>query len=195
MSANSGRMIVLNGASSAGKTWTAQALAPLLHPGCICTGLDDILDRVQPFGAEATNTILRSLRILWFQATDGRLRLFKQLHREVVQHAQNGHDVIVETALMDTRALQDAAVCFAPLKSWFIGLKPPLEVSEAWERERDDRPIGQARRHYDLIHAHNTYDLLLDTSTMTPQACAAAILQRISAAPPDAFRRLQIATP
>ncbi len=54
---------------------------------------------------------------------------------------------------MDSRALRDAAECFAPLDGLFVGLKPPLAVSEKWEAGRGDRPIGQARKHYDLIHA------------------------------------------
>lgn len=51
---------------------------------------------------------------------DGRLRLFEQLHCEVVSHSCNGRTVIVETALMDKRALYDAALCFAPLNAFFV---------------------------------------------------------------------------
>jgi chloramphenicol 3-O-phosphotransferase len=40
-------LIVLNGASSAGKTSVAQALLDLLGTQCVYTGLDDILERAQ----------------------------------------------------------------------------------------------------------------------------------------------------
>jgi chloramphenicol 3-O phosphotransferase len=183
-------LIVLNGASSAGKTTIARALLSLLGPGCVVTGLDDILARVQPFGPKDGNVFLRGIRIACFGFTDGRLRLFKQLHREVAAQSMAGHDVIVETALMDPRALRDAAECFAPLEGWFVGIKPPLDISAQWEAARGDRPRGQARRHYELIHAHNTYDLVLDPSTRMPQQCAAAIVHRLAGSPPDAFRRL-----
>jgi chloramphenicol 3-O phosphotransferase len=173
-------LIVLNGASSAGKTSTAQALLELLGTQCAITGLDDILERTQPFGPEgggALGAIRRSIQITWFQFTDGRLRLFKQLHREVAALAQAGRDVIVETALMDPRALRDAAECFSPLGGLFVGMKPPLVVSEQWEAARADRPRGQARKHYDLIHGHGVYDLVLDPSTMTSRECAVVIMR------------------
>ena len=186
-------LIVLNGASSSGKTLTAQALRAQLGASCIYTGFDEILARVQPFGPDhggMWHGLQRSVRILWFQLTDGRLHLLKQLHREVVAQVQAGHPVIVETALMDPRALQDAAACFAPVGGLFVGMKPPLAVSEQWEVQRGDRPQGQARKHYDLIHQHGLYDLLLDPAQLTPEACAVAILQRLAGPPPYAFQQL-----
>lgn len=194
MSYSNGQIIVLNGASSAGKTTIARQLLPLIGADCIYTGLDDILARVQPFGAEDSSALQRSFRIMLFNLTDGRLRLFKRLHRAVVAHAIAGRNVIVETAYMDTRALQDAAVCFAPLDGLFVGVKPPLSVSEHWEAQRGDRPRGHARKHYDLIHAHGIYDLILDPSQVTPEVCAATILQRLEQ-PRDAFRQLLAHSP
>jgi chloramphenicol 3-O phosphotransferase len=191
LSQKRGKVIVLNGASSAGKTWTAQALVKLLGAQCAVTGLDEMMERIQPFGTEGSESLRRSLLIAWFQLAGGRLRLFKRVHREVVGLAEAGRDVIVETALMDEGALRDAAECFTPLNGLFVGMKPPLAVSEQWERTRDDRPRGHARKHYDLIHAHGIYDLVLDPSTLTPHECAIAILKRLEGAPPDAFRCLQ----
>jgi chloramphenicol 3-O phosphotransferase len=193
MAQKRGILIVLNGASSAGKTCTAQALVSILGTQCIHTGFDDILARAQPFGPEdasALAALRRTIQIIWFQRTGGRLRLFKRLHREVVALAQAGHDVIVDTALMDLRTLRDAAECFAPLGGLLIGMKPPLAISEQWEAARGDRPPGQARKHYDLIHTHGIYDLLLDPSQMTAHECAMAILRHMDGTPPSAFRRL-----
>jgi chloramphenicol 3-O phosphotransferase len=187
-------LIVLNGASSSGKTTIAQALFRLLDEPCTVTGLDDILERLQPFGRENGNfldKLVRPLRIFWFQLSDGRLKLFRQLHREVVAYHRTGRNVIVDTALMDKRALLDAAECFAPLDGFLIGVKPPLEVSEQWEAARGDRHTGHARAHYDLIHAHGIYDLVLDPSQMTPEECAHAILKRVKGAPPNAFQRIR----
>lgn len=190
----SGRLVVLNGASSAGKTTIATALSPLLDPACVITGLDDILDRMQPFGHEPhtpLDRLRRTIRVAAFQRADGRLRLFQTLHREVAERVLIGQAVIVDTSLMDGRALRDAAEWFAPLGGLFVGVKPPLVVSERWEAARGDRPRGQARKHYELIHAHGTYDLLLDPSIMTPGDCANAIMERLTTGPePTAFRTL-----
>ena len=158
------------------------------------TGFDDILDRAQPFGPENGNfmqRLARPFQIVWFQLTDGRLKLFKRLHRQVVTHYRAGKSVIVDTALMDSRALLDAAKCFAPLGGFFIGVKPPLDVSEQWEAARGDRKVGHARAHYDLIHGHGIYDLVLDPSRMTPQECVQAIVRRVQDSPPDAFQRIK----
>jgi chloramphenicol 3-O phosphotransferase len=182
-------LIVLNGASSAGKTLTAQALIARMGANTVLTGLDDVLERTQPFGPE-NGGVLRALRILRFQLTHGRLRLFKTLHRDVVAMLQSRKNVIVETALMDRRALIDAAECFAPLRAYFVGMKPPLAVSEQWEAQRGDRPIGQARRHYEMIHAHGLYDLILDPSILSPDQCADAILRYSESTAPHAFSQL-----
>lgn len=183
-------IIVLNGSSSSGKTSTAEELKLLLEPQPLRLGLDDILEREKPFGAEHKHPFIRNLRILFFHFTDGRLGLFKKLHRESVSLYEAGHSIIIETAYMDPRALRDAASCFAPLNAFFIGMKPPLDASEEWERKRGDRPLGQARKHYDLIHAHGAYDLVVDSSQISPHECAVSILERLANAPPSAFRRL-----
>ena len=193
MSNGSHVIIVLNGASSSGKTLTAQALAKLLNSNCIVTGLDDILKRDKPFDVEGTETlagIRRAFKIMLFQFTDGRLKLFKKLHQEVVGIYQSGHSVIVETSLMDKRALRDAATCFSPFNALFVGMRPPLEVSEQWEAKRNDRPMGQARRHYDLIHSTAIYDLTLDPSLMSPEECAASILNYLNASRFGSFQKI-----
>ena len=54
----------------------------------------------------------------------------------------------------------------------------PLDVLEAREIARGDRAIGLARWQFDKVHRGMTYDFEIDTSTLTPDACAAAIMQR-----------------
>ena len=186
-------IVVLNGASSSGKTLTARALVKLLNSNCILTGLDDILERDKPFDVKGTGalaSIRRAIKIMLFQLTDGRLKLFKKLHHEVLGAYRSGQSVIVETSLMDQRALRDAALCFSPFHALFVGMKPPLEVSEGWEAKRNDRPIGQARKHYDLIHSLAIYDLTLDSSLMSPEECAASILNYLNESRFGSFQKI-----
>lgn len=188
----SGWLVVLNGASSAGKTTTAKAMCELVGRNCIVTGLDEFLERAKPFGDEPKNpfeSVRRSVLIARFQMMDGRWKLFQQMHREAAALVEQGNNVIVETAFMEARLLTDAAQCFAPVGGYLIGVKPPLEISERWEAARTDRPRGQARRHYEQVHAHGLYDLVIDTSTQTPAQCAQAILERMKT-PPSAFAAL-----
>ena len=193
MSNGSHVIVVINGTSSSGKTLTAQALVKLLNSNCIVTGLEDILERDKPFDVDGTGTlasIRRAIKIMLFQFTDGRLKLFKKLHQEVVSVYKSGYSVIVEISLMDKRALRDAARCFSPLNALFVGMKPPLEVSERWEAKRNDRPIGQARKHYDLIHSLAIYDLTLDSSLMSPEECAASILNYLNESRFGSFQKI-----
>jgi len=193
MSNESPVIVVLNGTSSSGKTLTAQALVKLLNSNYILTGLDHIMERDQPFAVKGTGTlagIRRAIKIILFQLTDGRLKLFRKLHQEVVSLYRSGYGVIVETSLMDKRALRDAALCFSGLNALFVGMKPPLEVSEQWEKKRNDRPIGQARKHYDLIHAAAIYDLTLDPSLLSPEECATAILHHLDESQFTSFQKI-----
>ena len=57
----------------------------------------------------------------------------------------------------------------------FVGLFAPLDVLEARERQRRDRLIGLARWQYHRVHSGIAYDLELDTSIASPQACAHSI--------------------
>ena len=48
-------------------------------------------------------------------------------------------------------------------------------------------PVLRWQRH---VHQPGIYDLEIDTSTVTPEAAAAAIRTRLAGPPPTAFRRL-----
>ncbi|MBI2122701.1 MAG: chloramphenicol phosphotransferase, partial [Armatimonadetes bacterium] len=55
-----------------------------------------------------------------------------------------------------------------------------------------DRTLGQARRQFDIIHAHGVYDLQVDTSISSADECALAIKRRLQGPAFDAFARLKV---
>ena len=61
----------------------------------------------------------------------------------------------------------------------FVGVYCPLAVAEQRERDRQDRTLGQARDHFHKVHTHGLYDLTVDTSQMTTEACATHILAHV----------------
>jgi chloramphenicol 3-O phosphotransferase len=63
----------------------------------------------------------------------------------------------------------------------FVGITAPLEVIEQREAERGDRFVGQARGHYETVHRHGQYDILLDTQESTINEGVATILDRLDA--------------
>ena len=68
-----------------------------------------------------------------------------------------------------------------------MAVRCPLEVAVQRERDRGDRHIGLVRQQFDLVHAGRTYDCEIDTSTLDPEACVAAIRPVIEAGGVRAF--------
>src|SRR5262245_5051863 len=84
------------------------------------------------------------------------------------------------------------------LPAWFVGVRCPLGVilerrRATWGAGRPgDAPVPEpVRRWQAAVHLPGIYDLEVDTSVLSPEACAAAIRRRLDAGPaPTAFRQL-----
>ena len=107
--------------------------------------------------------------------------------------------------------LARTAALLQGLPAYCIGVRCPVQVMVA---RRDANPgggDGHGRRYVTsepdgsipdvilrwerAVHDPGTYDLEVDTSTASPEACAAAILRRVSEGPPQAFATMAGATP
>jgi chloramphenicol 3-O phosphotransferase len=100
-----------------------------------------------------------------------------EAHRRAERHVNAGGHAVVDTSLLTRRAVRDAARRLGPLGALLVGVMPPLHISERWEAARSDRPPGHARRHYALVHSLVSYDLVLDTSTLTAGQAAELVLR------------------
>ena len=60
----------------------------------------------------------------------------------------------------------------------WVGVHCSLPIIVQREQDRGDRPVGAARGHYRLTHSFRDYDVTVDTSSATPDACAALIVDR-----------------
>ena len=74
---------------------------------------------------------------------------------------------------------------------YFVGVRCPLAVIASREAARPGRFPGTAESHFELCHAHNEYDIEVDTSVTSPADCAGDVIARMNAGYPDAFRRLR----
>lgn len=185
-----GTLILLNGASSSGKTALARALQRALYAPYLDAGLDRFLwmlpsryldrplwDDVLGLATEAGAT--------------GR-RLVVAMHRAIAALLHAGCNIVADHVLVERVWLADAARQFADLPAYLIGVRCPLPVLEQRERDRRDRTLGQARAQHALVHRYAVYDLEVDTARDDPDACATQIIARLTAAPPpDAFQRLR----
>ena len=174
-------IVLLNGTSSSGKTALAKALQRALPSPHLHLGIDTVVFALPGRWLDAP---------LWHEVfaysgadpdlviTAGPLgdKLVAALHRMVASAAGAGWGVVVDHVLLDPRWVADAASAFRPYAVLSVAVRCPLDELVRRERERRDRTVGQARAHFDVAHAYARYDVEVDTSTASPDECAATIV-------------------
>ncbi len=184
-----GKIIILNGASSSGKTSIVRALQALLDEPFLDAGIDKFIWMLPKRYLE---------RPLWDEvlglATEGGLvgqRLMSGMHQSIAALSRAGNNVVADHVLVERRWVDECAALFSDLPALFVGIYCPLDVLESREVARKDRTLGQAKAQFPLVHAHGIYDLVVDTSQASAEACAMGIKQRLeNGDPPHAFKRL-----
>jgi len=187
-----GRIIVLNGTSSAGKSSIAKALQAALPDPWLVIGIDTFVFALparyldQPLWSE----VFRYVRPEGM--TDGPFRietgplghdLVRGMHRSVAALARSGLSIVVDHVVLETAWLEDCRTQWAGIDWTFVGLRCPLTVIEQRERDRRDRTLGQAAAQFAVVHAHGVpYDIEVDTSVLTPDEAAARIVADIGSA-------------
>ena len=189
-------VVILNGASSAGKSSIATALQTvwprtLLHAGidlftrmlpAALTGFDAAPgDRARHgfswrTGREDGETVMR------LEAGPEAERVMRDMRRTVAFMEGLGNDVVVDEILLRQEWLEDWRAVLQGRTLWLVGVRCPLEVLVARERERGRRILGQARGTFAAAHAHCRYDLEVDSGALSPIECARAIAARLAPA-------------
>lgn len=171
-----GKILFLQGASSAGKSTLAAALQVGLEEYWWMLEADDIT-RMQPV----------SERTQWWEPTreqrphpswEPDVRLTHWLAGYfgcLATLAKTGSNVIAVGGWLQTAWLRDLAKTLDGLDALCIGVYCPLEELEHREVARGDRKVGYARSHYDLVHTHSPYDLAVDTAAQTTEESVNAI--------------------
>jgi chloramphenicol 3-O phosphotransferase len=154
-----GRIILLNGASSSGKSTLARALqaaleTPFLHVSSdqfVAAGLlPEKRDVEGPFA--------------WKEM---RPRFFDGFHRCLPALAAAGNDLIVEHIIELPSWRRQLAELLAGFDVFLVGVHCEVGELDRREHERDDRRIGEGRTHVeqDRIHSFGPYDFEVDTTT------------------------------
>ncbi len=153
-----GRIIILNGTSSAGKSTLAKALRERL-PEPFCHYASDQL-------ADAG---FRTIR----RRTHGeRARFFDGFHRSIVGFAEAGNDLLVEHIVEEQVWAEQLQALLAPFDTFWVGVHAPIAELERRERERGDRSIGEAQFHL-KTHGYCRYDVEIDTTRPLDEVIAA----------------------
>ena len=161
-----GRVLVLNGTSSAGKSSLATALQGALPEPHLHVALDAFraMEPADYWLGLDTATTQR-----WVAGLCG------AMHATVAAFAQSGQNVIFDTALDRTSVVESLHADLGHLGFSLIGVHCALDELERREAARGDRPEGLARRQFATIHVGRTYDFSVDTTRTSAEACAAEI--------------------
>lgn len=178
-----GRVILLNGASSSGKSSIGRAMLPLLKEPWFLVPIDAVgaMRSTAPAGvldADAVTEMLRRTRLGY--------------HRLVAGLASAGNDVIMDYPLSEPWRLEDLLDVLEGYDVTLVEIRcAPDELSRR-ELSRGDRPVGLASSQTD-VHGHDDHDLAVDTTHSSPELCARSIVERWERGlrPPKAFDRLR----
>lgn len=186
--AGAGRIVILNGGSSAGKTTIGrgfQAARAARGEPWLITGLDAFhemmpaayIGEARFVGAHADDgyQFVSGEQGLRLRAGPFARRVHAAYHRTVAVWARNGFDLIVDEVAFDAETAADWRDALTGRPVLWVGVRCPADVARAREAERGDRNIGLAEGFAELVHEHVVYDVDVDTARMSTEQCVAII--------------------
>lgn len=184
-----GKIIILNGTSSSGKTSILRILQNLLEEPYLEAGIDKFIFMLPKRYLE--RPLWDDVLGLASSAGETGRQLVSGMHQVIKTLSLSGINVLADHVLVEPGWVRECSEQFHGLPAYLVGLYCPLEVLEERERSRNNRTLGQARTQYPLVHAHGIYDLIVDTSIASPEECAALIKLRLDdPLPAQAFTQL-----
>jgi chloramphenicol 3-O phosphotransferase len=194
--ASTGRVVILNGVSRAGKSTLARAIQESV-PGVWMHLGGDAHKACTPPNRQPGVGLRPGRNQVKREVEECVPVLYAALHESVAIHARFGLDVVVDANFHDSYSgrygiLEDCARRLAGLHTLFVGVRCPVGV--IWERRartwgqvpgvvaQDVVEAVELAQH--ATHAHRGYDLEVDTSILSPDGCAAVIARRLSEGPP-----------
>lgn len=150
-----GKIIILNGPSSSGKTALALALQKQLDLPFTRFSFDLFLDH-NAFPME-------QIRNGTFSWDSMRPSVFRGIHQCLPALATAGNNIIFDHIIETKLWLHHLISLISELDVFFVGLHCSLEELERREVQRGDRRKGEARLDYGTVHSITSYDLELDS--------------------------------
>ncbi len=181
--AGPGKIILLHGASSSGKSTLARALQQRLAEPFYHVSIDHLRDA----GLLPTERI-RSGEFAWPAL---RPAFFEGFHRSLAALAGAGNNLVVEHIVETEAWLARLLELLSAFDVYFVAVQCPLEELEARERARGDRRIGEARRDFETIHEFATYDFEVDATRPLERNVEELVGAWEARARPGAFERMR----
>ena len=168
-----GKIIFLNGVSSAGKTTLAKILQEKLPDLFLAFGADTFVymaptKYINHKHPDCGTVISKAVSIM-----PHTVKLFSDM----------GFNLIIDHVLGKPSAANNGAYEFVePLHDYpvlFVHVTCPVEELRRREEERGDRKIGQAENQLSTLYPQDTYDLTVDTFRNSTEECADKIIELI----------------
>jgi chloramphenicol 3-O phosphotransferase len=169
-SMTSPQLLLLNGASSAGKTVLCKKLQEVLQEPYIHLEEDRFV-----FNTYHHRFLEGELAAEIFNKT------MLGYYRSLRAFLSAGHNVLADTGFYTPHLLNQ---CVGELKNetvWLIGVHCSIDELERREKARGDREMGLARAQEATIHNSVTYDIEVDTSVQSAEECALTITSKMKA--------------
>ncbi len=201
-----GRIILLNGCSSAGKTTLAHAIQQLDPRPVQHVALDQFRDgmagRFRGMNSRPHEPGARGLNVVPAPRPEGTVTelhfgdvgylTLKGMRRAVAAFATTGIDVVVDDLLLEDDFLKDYLEVLDGLEVTFTGVRCDLDTARTREAARPGRFPGTAAAHFERVHHGCLYDVEIDTTILTPRQGAERVLDAVrNPRRPTAFERLR----
>jgi len=162
------QLIILNGASSSGKTVLCKTLQavlaePYIHLEEDCFVFNTYHARF--LAGEMAPEIFRKTMLGYYRS----LRAFLSA----------GQNVLADTGFYTPALLATCVRELAGERVWLVGVHCGVEELERRERARGDRQIGLAKEQEATLHRGVVYDIEVDTTVTSAEACALAIREKL----------------
>jgi chloramphenicol 3-O phosphotransferase len=164
-----GKIIWLNGVSSAGKTTLTRVLQKKLEDPYYWLANDTFCDM--------------SPEKLWdIDARETEYQALSMLNHTIKLFSDKGKNTIVDHVLINTQKgnlLMESVKLLYTYPVLFVHVVCPLEELRRREKERGDRNIGQAESQLSILNPQDTYDITVDTYENTVEECADKIIEKL----------------
>ena len=178
------QIVLLNGASSVGKTSIGRAVQALATKTFLHVQMDTWLEMMParslgtPEGLTFQTVEQDGKKAVIVTSGAEQERALRGMRHAIAAMAALDCNMVVDDVIFDAAVMDEYRALLAPYDLKIVGVFAPLDVLEAREKARGDRDIGLARWQFDRVHRGVAYDLEIDAGTASAEECAAAIVAR-----------------
>lgn len=176
-----GIIVILNGASSSGKTTLAKEIMSSCDIPFVQISIDNITsvlpnfdDLYEKHQKKNGNTISE---FEFYNKIFNPLvfKLIKNYHELIVDLAKANINIIADHVFQKIEYLKDCVMTLNGHKVVYIGIKCSIKELQKREIERENRLNGQACQQLEIVHKYDFYDIVMDTTITSPIECAKTI--------------------